>query len=137
MKHRGDAVGDGLAVAVDQRDVDREVDAGARHHLPLEGIAMHIDDAGQHQQVARIDRQPRTAARCIDLRNVRAGHGKRSFDELGADQGPAALDEDVCQRPRFVCWQGTVRSCPCFIFAEENLQSRACGNRAALSRNLS
>jgi hypothetical protein len=44
-----DAVGDRLPVAVDQRDVDRKVDSGARHHLPLERIAMQIDNAGQYQ----------------------------------------------------------------------------------------
>ncbi|MHC2567429.1 hypothetical protein ACVIVD_009467 [Bradyrhizobium liaoningense] len=33
---------------------------------------MQIDDAGQHQQVASIDRQPRTAARSIDPRNIRS-----------------------------------------------------------------
>jgi hypothetical protein len=53
VEHRGDAVGDRLPVAVDQRDVDREIDARPRHHLPLERIAMQIDDARQHQKAAR------------------------------------------------------------------------------------
>ena len=96
VKHRGDAVADRLAVAVGERHVDREVDPGARHHLPLEGIAMQIDDARQHQQVARVDRKPRPAARGIDLGDVLSGQGKRRLDELGADQGPAALKENVC-----------------------------------------
>ncbi|MGY3425051.1 hypothetical protein ACVWZW_005526 [Bradyrhizobium sp. F1.13.4] len=91
MKHRGDAVADRLAVAVGERHVDRKVDPGARHHLPLEGIAMQIDDARQDQQIARVDRKPGPAARGIDLCNVRSGHEKRRFGELGADQGPPAL----------------------------------------------
>ena len=96
VEHRGDAVADDLAVGVGKRDVDREIDPGARHHLPLEGIAMQIDDAGQYQQAARIERQPRTAARRIDLRDLSSGYAERSFCELGADQGPATLDENVC-----------------------------------------
>jgi hypothetical protein len=76
VKHRGDAVADRLAIAVGERHIDREVDTGTRHHLPLEGIAMQIDDAGQHQQVARVDRKPRPAARSVELRNVRSGYEK-------------------------------------------------------------
>ncbi len=74
VKHRGDAVADRLAIAVGQCHVDRKVDAGAGHHLPLEGIAMKIDDAGQHQQVARVDRQPCPAARSVDRADVLSGH---------------------------------------------------------------
>jgi hypothetical protein len=55
VEHGGDAVGDGLTVAFEQRDVERESHAGARHQLPLEGIAVHVDDAGQHQQTRRVD----------------------------------------------------------------------------------
>ncbi len=51
VKGGGDAVRDQLPVGVDQRHVDRKVDTGARHHLPLERIAVQVDDAGQHQQV--------------------------------------------------------------------------------------
>ena len=32
-----------------------KIDAGARHHLPLERIAMQVDDARQHHQAAGID----------------------------------------------------------------------------------
>ena len=59
MEDRGDAVRDRLPVAVDQRDVDREIDLGPRHHLPFERVAMQVDDAGQYQQVARIERDAR------------------------------------------------------------------------------
>src|SRR3954453_12447494 len=97
MKYRGDAGADRLAIAVGERHVDRKVDPGARHHLSLESIAMQIDDARQHQQVARVDRQPCPAARGIDLCDVRSGHEKRRFGELGADQGLPALQEYVCR----------------------------------------
>ncbi len=36
----GDAVADRLPVAVGQRHIDGKIDAGARHHLPLECVAM-------------------------------------------------------------------------------------------------
>ena len=55
MKNRGDAISDRLPVAVDQGHVDGKIDPGTRHHLPLERIAMQIDDSRQHQQVAGID----------------------------------------------------------------------------------
>lgn len=108
VKNRGDAVADRLAVAVGERDVDREIDPGARHHLSLEGIAMQIDDARQDQQIARLDRQPRPAARGIDLRDVRSGHEKRRFGELGADQARPPSRNMSVTRPRFVCWQKRV-----------------------------
>jgi len=56
VENRGDAVTDRLPVTVDQRHVDREIDAGAGHHLPLKGVAMQIDNAGQHQQAAGVER---------------------------------------------------------------------------------
>ncbi|MGY4355452.1 hypothetical protein ACVW0J_001945 [Bradyrhizobium sp. i1.7.7] len=138
VKDGGDAVADRLAVTVGERDVDREVDAGARHHLALEGIAMQIDDAGQHQQVARIDRQPRTAARGIDLRNVRAGHQNGSFDELGADQGPAALKEDVCQATALRLLAGErVRELARASYAERKSSIPSLRKSGSASRNLS
>ena len=51
----GDAVADRLPVAVDERDIDGKIDAGARHHLSFERVAMQIDDARQHHETARID----------------------------------------------------------------------------------
>ena len=54
MKGRGDAIGHQLAVGVDQRQARIEMDARPRHELALEGIAVHIDDPGQDQQMAGI-----------------------------------------------------------------------------------
>src|ERR1700688_553041 len=51
----GDAVADRLSVAVDQRHIDGKIDAGARHHLPLERITMQIDDARKDQKAAGIE----------------------------------------------------------------------------------
>jgi hypothetical protein len=52
MKHRGDTIGNRLPVAVDKGDINREIDTGARHHLALEGVAVHIHDARQRDQAA-------------------------------------------------------------------------------------
>jgi hypothetical protein len=52
VKDRGDAVADRLTVAVGERHIDRKTDAGAGHHLPLERVAMQIDDARQHHEIA-------------------------------------------------------------------------------------
>ena len=49
MIKRRDTVADGLPVAFCQRDIHREIDTGTGHQLPLEGIAVQIDDARQHQ----------------------------------------------------------------------------------------
>ena len=96
VKDRGDAVGDRLPVAVDQRHVDREIDAGARHHLPLEGIAMQVDDARQHQQAAGIEAE-RAAA--VVANRPRRSRGRRSaarFRRISlAEQRPAAFDQNV------------------------------------------
>ena len=55
VKDRGDAVANGLPVAVGQRHVDGKADAGTRHHLPLECVTMQVDDSRQHLEVAGID----------------------------------------------------------------------------------
>jgi hypothetical protein len=61
MKYGGDAVADRLPVAVGQRHIGGKIDAGARHHLPLEGIAMQVDDPGKHLQAAGVKAQRRAA----------------------------------------------------------------------------
>ena len=59
MENRGNAVCYRLPVAVEERDVHGEAHARPRHHLPLEGVAMDVDDAGQHQQARGIEAPPR------------------------------------------------------------------------------
>ena len=95
MKHGGHAVADGLPVAVKQRQVDREIDAGARHHLPLERVAMEVDDARQHDEPARVDRQRTVPAFGSDGIDVAARRPHRGVLEFLAEQGPAAFNEKI------------------------------------------
>ena len=90
----GDAVGQQLAVDVEQRAVVGEGDAGARHDGALEGIAVQVDDAGQHQQVAGVE--PGRAARgraagVVDQSGVESQAGvldaARGQDTLACDTG--------------------------------------------------
>ena len=50
----GDAVGQQLAIGVQQRQLIGKAHAGPRHQLPLEGIAVQIDHAGKNQQARRV-----------------------------------------------------------------------------------
>ena len=63
MKCRGDAVGQQLPFGLGQRQIEGEADAGARLDLPLEGVAVDVDNAGQHLQPARVQHRATTAAR--------------------------------------------------------------------------
>ncbi len=90
-----DAVSDRLPVAVGQRDIGGEIDAGARHHLPFECVAMQVDDPGQHLQASGIDPQRNPAmARAgrgdLAVRDLQAG-----FEKLAAEQRPAAFYSNV------------------------------------------
>ena len=91
----GDPVADRLPVAVEQRHIDREIDAGARHHLPLERVAMQIDDARQHQEAAGVDAERAAAVVRADGGDLAARDPQRGFVEFVAEQGPAAFDEHV------------------------------------------
>jgi hypothetical protein len=105
MKHGGDAVGDGLAIAVDQRDVGRKIDAGARHHLSLECITMQVDDARQHQEIARIDHERAASSASADHA---VAHGERGILKFSAVHDTATFDEDVSHdlalRSRGIGW---------------------------------
>ena len=91
-----DPVADRLPVAVDQCDVDWKIDPGARHHLPLEGIAMQVDDARQHQQTAGIDAGRAVAAIRAHGDDLAAGNPQRGFVDFMAEQGPATFNEQLC-----------------------------------------
>ncbi len=69
----GDAARQQGAVGVAQRQVDVEGHFGPRHDVPLEGVAMAIDEARQHEQAGGV--QPERAA-------VRRGV-ERSDDAVG------------------------------------------------------
>lgn len=95
MERSSDAVGDRLAVAIDQRDVDRKVHLWPRHHLPLEGIAMDIDDARQHHEVACVQRERAASVFWAKLADFAAGDRERGFLEFAVDQGTPGFNEDV------------------------------------------
>src|SRR5262252_7523065 len=56
MEHGGDAVSDDLSVAVDKGNVERHINARARHDLPLKGVAMNVDNAWQQQEPSGVQR---------------------------------------------------------------------------------
>jgi hypothetical protein len=65
MEGGGDAVCEQRPVRIAQREIDIEGHAGAGHDVAFEGVAMAIDDAGQHQQAGGIEAQsarPRDSA---------------------------------------------------------------------------
>jgi hypothetical protein len=92
MKDGGDAVCDRLPVAVDQRHVDGKVDARAGHHLPLEGVAMQVDNARQHFQAACVDAGRASFHRRIHRGDISPGDAERGFNELPGNECLATLD---------------------------------------------
>ncbi len=99
----GDAVGDRLPVAVEQRHIDRKIDAGARHHLPLERIAMQVDDARQHQETAGIEASEPGASRGrvrADGADLTAGDPQRGFLENSSPSRarPPSINMSVTMR---------------------------------------
>ncbi len=64
MERRGDAVGQKLRLGIVQRDIGGKPDAGARLQLPLERVAVNIDDARKYQKPARIE--PRAMPVAVD-----------------------------------------------------------------------
>ena len=56
MEDGGDAVGDGLAIALEERDIERKSDARPRHHLAFEGVAVNVDDSGKNEKATGVDR---------------------------------------------------------------------------------
>ena len=54
--HRGgDAVGEQLRLSVAQRDRGGEVDSGPRLQLPLERVAVQVDNSGQREQTTPVE----------------------------------------------------------------------------------
>ena len=69
MERGGDAVGEQLRLGITDRDLGGELDPGPRLHLPLERVAVQVDDPRQHEQAARVQR--RAAAGAIADRSTR------------------------------------------------------------------
>jgi hypothetical protein len=96
MENRRDAVGEHLPVAVEERNVQVEANSGPRHHLPLEGVAMNVHDARQHDEAIGVDAAARGRI-AADL----ADHARRGRQMDGgafkrvADEDASALDANV------------------------------------------
>ena len=71
------------------------MDSRARHHLPLEGIAMQIDDARKYQEIAGIDRAGRTFDSAAESDDGAVCDRERGLDNLFAEQRPAAWNENI------------------------------------------
>ena len=56
MEDGGDAVGEGLAIALEQRDIERKRHARPWHQLAFEGVAVDVDDAGKNEKAPGVDR---------------------------------------------------------------------------------
>src|SRR6266404_1284478 len=93
MKDRGDAVADRLPVTVHKRDIERKIDARARHHLPFEGVAMQIDDARQHQEVARVKLERTAPPVGTDRTDFAICDRQLGAQNLFAEQRPTAFNE--------------------------------------------
>ncbi len=91
MERRGDAACQQLPLGLDQRKRGRKGDAGARLELTLERIAVHIDDAREHQHSARIDGAPGGAAARIADGCDRSGgqHDGRGRQTVFGEHDPA------------------------------------------------
>lgn len=89
---RGDAIGDCLPVAVEQRHVDGKIYARTWHHLPLEGIAVQIDDFRQNLDAACIDGNGTACLLRAYGGDVAAGDPQRGLKKGSAEKGPAAFD---------------------------------------------
>ena len=127
----GDAVGDRLAVAVDQRHIDGKIDAGARHHLPLEGIAMQVDDARQHQQVAGVDRRALRHARCATTsRILPPAIRSDGVDEFRRRAEPGRLRSKCRSRCSTLLSQAANGGGSRFVFARKSSTVKLAGNRA-------
>ncbi|MNY15315.1 hypothetical protein D3C86_1485200 [compost metagenome] len=97
-----DAVRQQLAVHVEQRARVRKAHAGARHHGALEGIAMDVDDAGQHQQIARIDAGA-ALGRLLRRRDAALVETQRCRANGGRAQHTATRDAGQPRRMSLVC----------------------------------
>jgi hypothetical protein len=82
-----------------KRTIDRKIDAGARHHLPLEGIAMQIDNARQHQQAAGIDAGRAVAVVRTHGDDLAAGNPQRGFEISWPSRArPPSMNSSVTMR---------------------------------------
>jgi len=77
-----------------QGHVNREINAGARHHLPLERVTMQVDDAGQREQAACVERM-RPATVSAHVGDNAAGDPQRGLGKIPVDERPPALNHKI------------------------------------------
>src|SRR5262245_7140628 len=90
MEHGGDAVSDRLSVAVYKGNVERDINARARHDLPLTSVAMNVDNARQQQEPSGVQR--------ADARTIRTNRGNKPV--VRTDMERRILEAAVEQYPR-------------------------------------
>ena len=56
MEDGGDAVGDGLTITLEQRDIERKRNAGPWHYLAFKGVSVNVDDSGKNEKATGVDR---------------------------------------------------------------------------------
>jgi len=96
MENGGDAVTDRLAVAIKKGDVDGKIDTGSRHHLPLERVAVQIDDTRQHQEAPRIELDLAAEPAAADVVDLAICDRQRALQNFAAKQGAATFNENLC-----------------------------------------
>ena len=89
MERGGDPVREQLRLGIGQGHTRVERDAGPGLHLPLERVAVQVDDPRQHPQAACVDRQPGASVpRCNDAIFER----QRAFRQATLQEDFAPLD---------------------------------------------
>ena len=121
----GDAVGDHLAVAVDQRDVEGNLHPRTRHHLPLESVTVNIDDARQHQQPAGVEgglRRP--VGTDLGDNTVRCADVDGRVLKRALVQNPSANNSKIHQVPhRMTARRGRSAICGSYLFRNASAES--------------
>ncbi len=91
----GDAVAEELPVRLQERDVVGKVHARPRHQLPLERVAMNIDDAGQHEGPACVHAVPRGGGGGAHMGDPAVVDRDRGLDQAVRRQNAAVFDNQV------------------------------------------
>ncbi|MEM7523159.1 MAG: hypothetical protein AAF360_05245 [Pseudomonadota bacterium] len=99
MVGRGDPVARELPVGLKQRRIEREEDLGARHHLPLERVPMHINEGGGERQPTRVNLMIRRCCR-PDRHDLSGGDGYIGFNHLIPQDDAPAFESDAHVLPQ-------------------------------------
>ena len=107
---RGDAIGQQLPIRLKQRRHRREMHPRPRHELALEGVAMKIDDARQHEIAAGIGRHSGLLGRDRDNSAIRDRDAAGPDAAVSVQQASAGQDE--LKSNSSVCLPGVSASAP-------------------------